>query len=228
MKIGIIVAMPEEAKHITEYLDGKCKSKSEVCCRYSNIAREIVKYKMGNKLKIFVATSGIGQNNAMISCAELDKLGCKTIINIGSCGVIKTDTFVHVSDYFSFYRNIRNYGFQLHPEKYFYDDCDYFEKDKNYDCLLLTCNDFVSDYDLDKYDLNKHSNIFADMEAYSIMSYCVRFGIVFKCYKFITDFGDEKTFDENVLNKDVWCKLPYLLDDIIYKSEKGVTYANLY
>lgn len=221
MKIGIIVAMPEEAKHITDHLDKKCKKKNVVYCHITDMLREIVKYKMGGKLKIYVAVSGIGQNNAMLACSRLDKLGCKKIINIGSCGVIKTDTFIRVSDFFSFDRNILDYGFKLHPEEYAFDDCGYFY-DYRSENLLLTCNDFVSEYpDLDKYCLDKyHNNIFADMEAYAIMAYCANYKLDFVAHKFITDFGDEKTFDENVSNKDVWCKLPQLLDDIISKHQR--------
>lgn len=220
MKIGIIVAMPEEAKHITDYLDEKCKKKDVAYCYTSKMIRDIVKYKMGGKLKIYVATSGIGQNNAMLACSRLDKLGCKRIINIGSCGVIKTDVFIRVSDFFSFDSNILNYGFKLHPEKYAFDDCDRFQ-DCHSENLLLTCNDFVSEYpDLDKYGLNKYHNIFADMEAYAIMTYCANYKLDFECHKFITDFGNEETFDENVSNKDVWCKLPQLLDDIVSKYQR--------
>ena len=207
MKIGIVIAMQEEMDNILNVIRKNSSYYEESLLKDGVVSLKIKE----NQLYFYKA--GIGNLNSLLGTCKLHRdFDCKLIINIGCCGCFKSKEVLPLGTIIEFNRNILNFGYQLNPFKYHYDDCkvsDYMDLNSSYDNLLLSCHDFTRDGIADNPDLkiDKYDNVFLDMEGYGVLSYCVKNGVKYKIFKIISDSCVEEEFDENVLNEKIYCNV---------------------
>ena len=204
MKIGVVIAMQEEMDNILNVI-----RKNSHYYEESVLKNNVVLLKMREN-QIYFYKSGIGNLNSLLGACKLHReFDCKKIVNIGCCGCFKSEEVLPLGTIIEFDRNILNFGYQLNPYKYHYDDCkisDYLEIDGNRDNLLLSCHDFTREGIANNPDLriDRYKNVFLDMEGYGVLAYCLKNNLKYRVLKIISDSCVEEEFDENVLNEKIY------------------------
>jgi adenosylhomocysteine nucleosidase len=144
-----------------------------------------------------VIYSGIGKINAAIASTKAYYLGFNKIINIGSCGSVnhKVGEILKIGE---FYQDIDctplcEYG------KTFYEEDKIIINDSPFSCFTT---DYFYDYNQkSKYSfpyLHKINNCSVfDMESYSMAKVCKVLNINFECYKWVSDDGESKEWENN-------------------------------
>ena len=204
MKIGIVIAMQEEMDNILNVIRKNCMYYEEY-----HLNDDVVSLKMREN-QFYFYQSGIGNLNSLLGACKLHReFNCDMICNIGCCGCFKSERFLSLGSIIEFDKNILNFGYQLNPYKYHYDDCkisDYLNLDSDFDNLLLSCHDFTREGIANNpyLKIEKYKNVFLDMEGYGVLAYCLKNRVKYKILKIVSDSCVEEEFDENVLNEKIY------------------------
>jgi adenosylhomocysteine nucleosidase len=157
--------------------------------------------------------SGVGKINASIAALSAIHQGYDEIINIGSCGSVnlKTGTIVKIGQVF---QDIDGTPLSKYGETPFEAASEQIVLDRT---TLISC--FTTDYFYDSKQIDKYSPSYLsminrssvfDMECFAIAKVCKRFNIPFSSYKWVSDDGDNNSWEEN-------CKIGF-------ESIKGLLY----
>lgn len=147
-----------------------------------------------------VIYSGVGKINATITALSAIHSGYKEIINIGSCGSVnmKPGTIVKVGQVF---QDIDGTPLSKYGDTPFEPSSNQIVLDRT---TLISC--FTTDYFYDAQQIDKYSPSYLsminkcsvfDMECFAIAKVCKRFNIEFSSYKWVSDNGDNHSWEEN-------------------------------
>ena len=154
----------------------------------------------GKILESPVIFSGVGKINAAMAAWNAFSQGYNEVINIGSCGSLKTPVgiLVKVGQVF---QDIDATPLSEYGETPFEPN----SKQIVVDALSpITC--FTTDYFYDQNQRSKYSQRYLDMiencsifdmECFAIAKVCKRFNIKFSAYKWVSDNGEHSDWKEN-------------------------------
>lgn len=212
MKIGILVAMEEEIKHLIEAI---------TCYQVIEIANQTFYDGTIDGIAVTIVQSGIGKVNATIATTLLiQQFGVKAVINTGSAGAIQKDLEIGelVIAKELTYHDVNNevFGYTYGqipqmPERYTADlelnkkikEAAVDQLWKVHNGLIVTGDSFVGSSDaIIKIKEHFPSALVTEMEGAAVAQTCNQFNVPYAVVRAVSDTADEDAtvdFDEFVI-----------------------------